>query len=208
MKVLNCIIICILCLALLNGCSTMTPQNRQLFGMQAGGMIGSVSGTLIGDRVGGWRGSLIGSVVGGIAGGALGAAATSPYNNQTRTEVYEEEASPSLYIRDIILDDENGNRAIDAEEHCRFTFIICNEGNQTVREVVPELKGSKQAKEIRCSEALTIRNIKPGEVIRYQVNLIASPNLKSGEASYTITLKTGNRDNTYEETFNIPTIGR
>ena len=198
MKTWNCILLSIAGVMLLGGCSTMTPQNKQLFGMQTGGMIGSVSGSLIGDRIGGWGGSLVGSVVGGVAGSALGAAATSPYTQQTRT----------LYIRDIILDDENGNRAIDAGERCRFTFILCNEGNRTLKEIIPELKGKKQAKGIRCSEPVPIRNVKPGEIIRYRVNLIASPKLKSGEARYTIRLKTGNRQDTYEETFDVPTLGR
>ena len=134
--------------------------------------------------------------------------ATSPYTQQRRAEIYEERSVPTLYIRDIILEDENGNRAIDAGERCRFTFILCNEGNQTLKEIIPELKGKKQAKGIRCSEPIPIRNVKPGEVIRYRVNLIASPKLKSGEARYTIRLETGNRQDTYEETFDVPTIGR
>ena len=189
MKTWNCILLCIASVMMLGGCSTMTPQNKQLFGMQTGGMIGSVSGSL-------------------VAGSALGAAATSPYTQQRRAEIYEERSVPTLYIRDIILEDENGNRAIDAGERCRFTFILCNEGNQTLKEIIPELKGKKQAKEIRCSEPIPIRNVKPGEVIRYRVNLIASPKLKSGEARYTIRLETGNRQDTYEETFDVPTIGR
>lgn len=208
MKTWNCILLSIAGVMLLGGCSTMTPQNKQLFGMQTGGMIGSVSGSLIGDRIGGWGGSLVGSVVGGVAGSALGAAATSPYTQQTRTDSYEERSVPTLYIRDIILDDENGNRAIDAGERCRFTFILCNEGNRTLKEIIPELKGKKQAKGIRCSDPVPIRNVKPGEIIRYRVNLIASPKLKSGEARYTIRLKTGNRQDTYEETFDVPTLGR
>jgi len=77
-----------------------------------------------------------------------------------------------------------------------------------LKEIIPELKGKKQAKGIRCSEPVPIRNVKPGEIIRYRVNLIASPKLKSGEARYTIRLKTGNRQDTYEETFDVPTLGR
>lgn len=46
---------------LCNSCKTMTQQNKQMFAMQTGGMIGSVSGSLVGDRIGGWGGSLIGS---------------------------------------------------------------------------------------------------------------------------------------------------
>ena len=195
------------CLLLLGGCGTMSPQTKQQFGMQAGGMVGSVSGTLVGDRIGGWRGSLIGSVVGGVAGMALGAAATNP-NKESYSETYRERSVPSLYIQDIILDDENGNRAIDAGERCRLTFILCNEGNEKIRQIIPELKGKKQAKDILCSEPLLIKDVKPGEIIRYRVNLVASPKLKSGEARYTIRLETGDKQNTYKETFNVPTVGR
>ena len=200
------------CLVLATGCATMTPQNKQLFGMQTGGMIGSISGSLIGDRVGGWGGSMIGSVVGGVAGSAIGAAATSPYNTarNTRKEtnhVYERR-EPALFIRDIILEDENGNRAIDAGGRCHLTFIICNEGDATIPQIEPELKGDRNARRIRHSEPIPIRRVKPGEQIRYRINMWANSSLKSGEAEYTITLKTDRKGEDYQETFRVPTIGK
>ena len=84
--------------------------------MQTGGMIGSISGSLIGDRIGGWGGSMIGSVVGGVAGSAIGAAATSPYNTPRshgeEPMCMDERREPALFIRDIILEDENGTLAL------------------------------------------------------------------------------------------------
>lgn len=202
-------------LLLMGGCATMGPQNRQLFAMQAGGMIGSATGTVLGDRIGGWGGSVIGSVVGGVAGSAIGAAAANPEYRTERAEHYNNYESQTrvvrpytnLYIKDIILDDENGNRTIDRNERCRLTFIIRNEGRSTVREVVPELISRKNARYIRQSQPITIRDIKPGETIRYQVNLWASPKLKHGEAQYTIRLNTRSGRDCYEETFAVPTHG-
>lgn len=200
------------CLALATSCATMTPQNKQLFGMQTGGMIGSISGSLIGDRIGGWGGSMIGSVVGGVAGSAIGAAATSPYatsrNHAEEAERAYERREPALFIRDIILEDENGNRSIDAGEKCRLTFIICNESDATIPQIEPELKGDRNARRIRHSDPIPIRRVKPGEQIRYRINLLANSSLKSGEAEYTIILKTGRADEDYEETFRVPTIGK
>lgn len=63
---------------LLSSCGTMTPENKQLFAMETGGMIGSATGSLIGDQIGGWGGSVIGSALGGVAGSVIGAAATNP----------------------------------------------------------------------------------------------------------------------------------
>ena len=88
MKTWNCILLFIASVMMLGGCSTMTPQNKQLFGMQTGGMIGSVSGSLIGDRLGGWGGSLVCSGGCGVGGRALGAGATSPYTQQKRAGIY------------------------------------------------------------------------------------------------------------------------
>lgn len=212
MKAFFQIALCAGCLVWATGCATMTPQNKQLFGMQTGGMIGSISGSLIGDRIGGWGGSMIGSVVGGVAGSAIGAATTSPYNT-TRNHGEEpmrmdERREPALFIRDIILEDENGNRSIDAGERCRLTFIICNEGHATIPQIMPELKGDRNARRIRHSEPIPIRQVKPGEQIRYRINLLANSSLKSGEAEYTITLKTGGQNGDYEETFRVPTIGK
>ena len=44
---------------LLSSCGTMTPENKQLFAMETGGMIGSATGSLIGDQIGGWGGDRI-----------------------------------------------------------------------------------------------------------------------------------------------------
>lgn len=214
----------LLCPLLLSGCATMSPENRQLYGMQTGGMIGSVSGSIIGDRIGGWGGSLIGSVVGGVAGSAIGAAVTSPENQYAysnsrsysndypnyNTEYRRNYSSSSraynnVYIKDIILEDENGNRRIDRNERCCLTFIIKNEGRNTVSEIMPELKGQRNARYIKQSPAIAIRNIRPGETIRYQVKLWASPSLKNGEAQYTIRLNSRNNGRGYEETFTVPT---
>lgn len=104
---------------LCSSCKTMTPQNKQMFAMQTGGMIGSVSGSLVGDRIGGWGGSLIGSVVGGVAGSALGAAAANPYKTQPQqNNVPEERHEPQLVIRDILLTDENKKRDSGSRRTC------------------------------------------------------------------------------------------
>ncbi len=188
------------------GCKTMTPQNKQMFAMQTGGMIGSVSGTLLGDRIGGWGGSLIGSVVGGVAGSALGAAAANPYKEQpAQTSRPEEREIPQLVIKDILLTDENRDETLEAGEHAHLTFIIHNNGSKNIRQLLPALKGKKEAKRIRNSEVIPITNIKPGEEIRYRINLLGSSQLKEGKAVYQISLNDSQGQTLYEEEFSFPT---
>lgn len=188
------------------GCKTMTPQNKQMFAMQTGGMIGSVSGTLLGDRIGGWGGSLIGSVVGGVAGSALGAAAANPYKEQpAQTSRPEEREIPQLVIKDFLLTDENRDETLEAGEHAHLTFIIHNNGSKNIRQLLPALKGKKEAKRIRNSEVIPITNIKPGEEIRYRINLLGSSQLKEGKAVYQISLNDSQGQTLYEEEFSFPT---
>lgn len=187
-------------------CKTMTPQNKQMFAMQTGGMIGSVSGTLIGDRIGGWGGSLIGSVVGGVAGSALGAAAANPYREQSmQTDLPEERDIPKLIIRDILLTDENKNGILEAGEHAYLTFIIHNNGSKNIQQILPAIKGKKEAKRIRNSEVIPITNVKPGEEIRYRINLLGSQQLKDGKAIYRISLNDSQGQTLYEEEFSFST---
>lgn len=193
---------------LCSSCKTMTPQNKQMFAMQTGGMIGSVSGSLIGDRIGGWGGSLIGSVVGGVAGSALGAAAANPYKEQPKqSHVEEERYEPKLVVQDILLTDENRNRILEAGEHAHLTFIIHNNGSRDISQITPTLKGKKEAKRIRNSELISISHIKPGEEIRYRVNLLGSSQLKEGKAIYQICLNDNQGRTLYEEDFSFPTKG-
>lgn len=174
--------------------------------MQTGGMIGSVSGTLLGDRIGGWGGSLIGSVVGGVAGSALGAAAANPYKEQpAQTSRPEEREIPQLVIKDILLTDENRDGTLEAGEHAHLTFIIHNNGSKNIRQLLPALKGKKEAKRIRNSEVIPITNIKPGEEIRYRINLLGSSQLKEGKAVYQISLNDSQGQTLYEEEFSFPT---
>lgn len=194
---------------LCSSCKTMTPLNKQMFAMQTGGMIGSVSGSLVGDRIGGWGGSLIGSVVGGVAGSALGAAAANPYKTQPQqSNVPEERHEPQLVIRDILLTDENKNGILEAGEHAHLTFIIQNNGSRNITQITPQLKGKKEAKRIRNSETISISHIKPGEEIRYRVNLLGTSQLKEGKAVYQIRLEDNQGQDLYEEDFSFPTNKR
>lgn len=194
---------------LCSSCKTMTPQNKQMFAMQTGGMIGSVSGSLVGDRIGGWGGSLIGSVVGGVAGSALGAAAANPYKTQPQqNNVPEERHEPQLVIRDILLTDENKNGILEAGEHAHLTFIIQNNSSRNITQITPQLKGKKEAKRIRNSETISISHIKPGEEIRYRVNLLGTSQLKEGKAVYQIRLEDNQGQDLYEEDFSFPTNKR
>ncbi len=194
---------------LCSSCKTKTPQNKQMFAMQTGGMIGSVSGSLVGDRIGGWGGSLIGSVVGGVAGSALGAAAANPYKTQPQqSNVPEERYEPQLVIRDILLTDENKNGILEAGEHAHLTFIIQNNSSRNITQITPQLKGKKEAKRIRNSETISISHIKPGEEIRYRVNLLGTSQLKEGKAVYQIRLEDNQGQDLYEEDFSFPTNKR
>lgn len=194
---------------LCSSCKTMTPQNKQMFAMQTGGMIGSVSGSLVGDRIGGWGGSLIGSVVGGVAGSALGAAAANPYKTQPQqSNVPEERHEPQLVIRDILLTDENKNGILEADEHAHLTFIIQNNSSRNITQITPQLKGKKEAKRIRNSETISISHIKPGEEIRYRINLLGTSQLKEGKAVYQIRLEDNQGQDLYEEDFSFPTNKR
>ena len=103
--------------------------------METGGMIGSATGSLIGDQIGGWGGSVIGSALGGVAGSVIGAAATNPNIERSKHSSSSADFEGQSYarfhsglsIKDIILEDENGNKRIDRNEFCSLTFIIKTE---------------------------------------------------------------------------------
>lgn len=197
-----------LAISLCTGCATMDPGARTALATQSGVIIGGAFGSAIGDQIGGYHGSFWGSMVGSVAGAAVGAAAASSHakRDQMNSRVYMSPA-PALVIKDIILQDRNGNQCIDAGELCQITFLIRNEGNANALQVEPVIKAKGNAKKIRLSPPLRIARICPDEEITYTVQAYASEKLKSGEAKFEIYLKERDENATPKEQFAICTQG-
>lgn len=191
---------------LLSGCGSMDPFTKSIFATQTGAALGNIAGSIIGGNIGGYNGSFFGSVVGTAAGAMIGASVVAREQQKTeRPRDIITSPSPYLAIRDIRLQDENWNRAVDAGENCLLIFEIFNDGERTAFDVKPVLKGLKGTKYLNYSSPLVIDQIKPGEGVLYKVDLSASSGVKTGEAEFEIHLEERNGFGTPKEEFTIRT---
>lgn len=191
---------------LATGCATMDPTSRTIVGSQVGMLAGTVAGGVIGHAAGGYRGEAIGAFVGSVGGTVLGATAASSQNQRNRNAASAQKyQQPYLVIEDIYLEDRNNNQIVDAGETCRISFIISNEGRQTVYNVEPVVKVEQGSKLIKLSNPIVIRQLQPNKRISYTITLHASPKLKAGEIVLSIRLKSSDGYLTDKETFTLPT---
>lgn len=205
-------------ITLLSGCT-----DRQVQGTMAGGTLGAIFGSSIGGLMGGPRGSDAGTALGMAVGAVVGNAVTSPQNTVSeRDDSYDDSGysrpqrerdvrrssgddgggQPShidgLKVVNIRFVDENRNQAIDAGERAKILFEIHNNGTQTLYNITPVID-CDQAKRIAVSPTAIIADLAPGKAVAYTANILASPKLKSGEATFRIAFQDGSRIITFKE---------
>lgn len=200
---------------LLAGCT-----DRQMQGTMAGGSLGAIFGSSIGGLMGGPRGSDAGTALGMAVGAVVGNAVTSQKNRKGSTNIDDCDDScnlpPSrrnprnggeasyvsgidgLQVENIRFVDENRNQTIDAGEHAKILFEIHNAGNTTLYNITPVVSCS-EPKRISVSPTAIIGNLAPGKAVSYTANVVASPRLKDGEASFRIAFQDGRRTVTYKD---------
>lgn len=204
-------------LLLLPGCGSMkhmSSEDRVGIGAQIGSFIGWMFGGLIGeaidDEIGADIGSFVGTAVGGIAGASIAASTIEethvggrrPANYTTSSHVL----LPDLVIEDILLveDSLTYNQKIDAGESCRISFVIVNNSFQDALDVLPVVK-IEEGEHLKLSDPIHIARITRDVPFTYEVFVRASPELKSGQAVFSIQLQEGRGNGTEAETFTVET---
>lgn len=206
-------------LLILPGCGSMknmSSDDRIGFGAQVGSFIGWLFGGLIGDSIdeenGGDIGAFVGSTVGGIAGASIAANMNDEVRVETRSPAKYTPSShtllPDLHIEDILLEEDSitRNQKIDAGETCLISFVIVNNSFQDALNVIPVVK-IMEGKHLELSEPVKIPRISRDDSITYEVTVIASPELQSGIAVFSVRLEEGRGNGTEEETFTVETVG-
>ncbi|EJW90716.1 hypothetical protein, membrane [gut metagenome] len=206
----------ILSLALLcSSCRTqMAPQglNGLATGAAIGNTIGSAMGGLIGDSQGGWhggyRGSALGSILGTVTGATLGYAITKPRDEKMYPQENSRyidtpkipehtqpiEAPPAyspledLRIENIRWIDRDRDQALHAEESCKISFEIINQGRETAYHILPKVTVVNGQKRIYISPSLQIKEITPQNGIRYTATIRAGKRIKKGEAVFRLSV--------------------
>ena len=208
--------IVILSLTLLcSSCRTqMAPQglNGLATGAAIGNTIGSAMGVLIGDSKGGWhggyRGSALGSILGTVTGATVGYAITKPRDGKIYpqensrnidTKEVTEHTQPvdaplayspleDLRIENIRWMDRDQNQALHAEESCKISFEIMNQGRETAYNVLPKVTEVSGKKRIYISPSLLVKEISPNNGIRYTATIRAGKRIKKGEALFRLSV--------------------
>ena len=198
----------ILSLALLcSSCRTqMTPQG--LDGLATGAAIGNTIGSAMGVLNGGYRGSALGSILGTMAGATLGYSITKPRDGK----IYPQENSRSIDTREVTEHtqpveaplayspledlrienirwmDRDQNQALHAEESCKISFEIMNQGRETAYNVLPKVTEVSGQKRIYISPSLLVKEITPKNGIRYTATIRAGKRIKKGEALFRLSV--------------------
>lgn len=202
-------------LLMLPGCGSlknMSTEDKAGFGAQVGSFIGWLFGGLIGDAIDDEKGADIGSFIGTAVGGVAGASIAASTDNETYTERsrpmrYTPSSHvllPNLVIEDILLDEDSltYNQKIDAGETCRISFVIVNTSFQEAVDVVPIVK-IREGEHLEISEPLRIPRISQEKPVTYEISVHASPELQTGQATFSIRLEEGRGNGTEEETFTV-----
>lgn len=209
----------VLSLGLLSGCGY-----REFGAVAAGASLGGVFGSSIGGLVGGPRGADAGRLVGMLAGGATGAAVAGsderPAASASTGTRYDDvdygygdraDARPGagaarqwdfIEVSRVRFTDSNGNRCLDAGEEAWLEMEIHNRGGETVTDVAPVIACDN--KRILISPTAIIRSLRPGGGVRYRAAVVGRSNLRSGEATFTVSFGSG-RGKVTAKTFRIRT---
>lgn len=216
MKTKGIAVLAIAGIMMVSGCT-----DRQVQGTMAGGTLGAIFGSSIGGLMGGPRGSDAGTALGMAVGAVVGNAVTSPQNTVSEGggRDYDDSgygrprrerdvrdyggSEPShidgLKVVNIRFVDENRNQAIDAGEKAKILFEIHNDGASTLYNITPVIDCNLGAKRIAVSPTAIIADLAPGKAVAYTANILASPKLKSGEATFRIAFQDGRRIVTFKE---------
>lgn len=195
-------------------------SDRQMQGTMMGGSLGAIFGSSIGGLLNGPRGSDAGTALGMAVGAVVGNAVTSTKNRERTSNIDECDDSqnyPSsqrpiqgsatsfqssnidgLKIENIRFVDENRNQEINAGEKAKILFEIHNGGNSTLFNITPVITSS-DPKKVMVSPTAIIGNLEPGKAVSYTANVLASPKLKNGTATFRIAFQDGKRLVTFKE---------
>lgn len=206
-------------LLILPGCGSMrnmSSEDRAGFGAQIGSFAGWLFGGLIGEAIDDERGGEIGAFIGTAAGGIAGASIAAGMDEGTRIErsrppQYTPSSHvllPDLQIQDILLEEDSlsYNRKIDAGETCRISFVIVNNSFQEALNVLPVVKVEEE-QSIELSEPVRIPRVTQDDPVTYEVTVHASPELQTGEVTFSVRLEEGRGNGTEEEIFTVETLG-
>ena len=194
---------------LLCGCTT----TRQFFGVLGGGAAGGVAGYSALGLVGGVTGLVIGSSVGALftthepKGDQQSRKDQkvdeynrrfSPEQRKTtkywRSDVlaeYFDEVSQSVVMDSVCLTDENGNGAIDGDEHCKIEFELFNCSLETLLNIVPALTVSG-TKGVVVLPMDIVPSLAPAKGVHYAAEIYGKPNLRKGTAVFSLGFARGN----------------
>lgn len=213
----NIVLTLIISLLLLPGCGSMkhmSSEDRVGIGAQIGSLIGWIFGGLIGeaidDEIGADIGSFVGTTVGSIAGASIAASTIEETHVERRRPANYTPSShvllPDLVIKDILLveDSLTYNQKIDAGETCRISFVIVNNSFQEALDVLPLVK-VEEGEHLKLSDPIHIASISRDVPFTYEVLVRASPELKSGQAVFSIQLQEARGNGTEVETFTVET---
>lgn len=216
------ILFTIISICLLPACGSMkrmSAEDRAGVGAQIGSFIGWLFGGLIGEAIddenGAEIGAFLGTAVGGVAGASIAANTTEEtYIERPRQPKYTPSSHvllPDLQIEDILLieDSLTYNQKIDAGETCHISFVIVNNSFQEAVNVCPVVK-IKEGRhlDLDLPEPSRIATVSREEPVTYEVTLHASPELQTGEATFSIRLEEARGNGTEEETFTVETQGK
>lgn len=213
----NIVLTLMISLLLLPGCGSMkhmSSEDRVGIGAQIGSFIGWIFGGLIGeaidDEIGADIGSFVGTTVGSIAGASIAASTIEETHVERRRSANYTPTShvllPDLVIKDILLveDSLTYNQKIDAGETCRISFVIVNNSFQEALDVLPIVK-VEEGEHLKLSDPIHIASISRDVPFTYEVLVRASPELKSGQAVFSIQLQEARGNGTEVETFTVET---
>ena len=183
-----------------------------------GGMIGGTLGSIAGDATGARYGSQIGGLVGSIAGIAVGAAIEEQrYNEQMeqqRQRSSTKSAAPAqsksasvspISLTNFYLIDENDNGVIEANEECKITFDVENNGKSVVKDITPMLELMSDVKGIKIGKPTVIEFLSANSSITYSVPIVTSSHLKTGEVDFRAYAIDGNGAYSESIEFTLPT---
>ncbi len=88
---------------------------------------------------------------------------------------------PNLKITEFEFKDENGNKIIDAGEHCKVDITIENKGNGTAENVILTTTLESDLPGISFLKELYVGNMEPGEIREKTVNFSGRMELVDGE---------------------------
>lgn len=116
--------------------------------------------------------------------------------------------APHIEIRNARFVDDNEDGVLSAGEMGKLIFEIMNRGEETLFDVQPSVLETTDNKYIYISPSIHVESIAPGDGIRYTALVKADKRLKSGTATFAVTVLQGQRSISKVTEFNVQTRKR